>query len=61
MQDVMFLVIITDLYLGTEGESTTVCRNNLIQYLQQCSLSSSIVTDDRYVLATVDFKTDILK
>ena len=55
----MFLIVVANLDIRTKGESSVVCRENLIKNLKQSRLAGSIIADDRNVFATLDLKTDI--
>ena len=61
MQDMMFLVIVSDLHFGAQCERSCIRWNDLVEDLEQCRLASSIVADHSNVFSTFDFKADILK
>ena len=61
MEYMMFLVIVTDLYLGTKGKLAGIGRNHLVQDLKQCGFSCSVIPNKGYSFTTLDLKRNILE
>ena len=59
MQNMMFLIVITDLHLGTKGKFAGICLNKTVDDLQHGGLSGSVVSDQCHTLAAFDIKGDI--
>ena len=55
----MFLVVITDLHLGSKGKFAGICFNKTVDDLQHGGLSGSVVSDQCHTLASFDIKGDI--
>ena len=61
MKNVMFLVVIADLYLGAKGKFTCICFQKTVDDLQHSSLAGSVVTDESYTFSALDIKGNIRK
>ena len=57
----MFLVVITDRHFGSKCEFALIRCDNLIDDLQKCCLSGSVITNHSDMFATFDLKTDIME
>ena len=61
MQNMVFLIIVSDLNLGTQGKASCISIHNSIENLQNCGLTSTIVANQGNTLPTFDFKINICK
>ena len=61
MQNMMLLVIITDLNLGAKGKPSGVSCYDSIENFQNCSLASAIVSNQSHTLSALDLKINIGK
>ena len=59
MKYMVFLIIITNLYTRSQMYFSRICRNYLIQNLQDRGLSCTIASDERHSLTALDFKIKI--
>ena len=59
MKDVVFLIVVTNLHIGTQCKGTAVCLDYIVQNLEKRSFSSSVVANDGYMFPTLDFETDV--
>ena len=59
MKNMMFLVIITDLHLGTKRKFSGICFEKTIDNFQHGSFAGSVVSDQCHTFATFDIKRNI--
>ena len=59
MKDVVFLIVVTNLHIGTQCKGTAVCPDHIVQNLEKRSFSGSVVANDGYMFPTLDLETDI--
>ena len=59
MKDVVFLIVVANLHIGTQCKGTAVCLNHIVQNLEKRSFSGSVVANDGYMFPSLDLETDI--
>ena len=55
----VFLIVISDLYFGTQSEGTAVGTDHLVQDLKKSSLPCPVIADDGHMFSPLDLKTDV--
>ena len=62
MKNLMFLVIVADVYFATQSDLAGVrIRHHLVNDFQDRGFSGTVVSDDGHPLAAVDLKSQICK
>ena len=61
MKYMMLLIIVTNLYFGTQREASGVCIQKSVENLEHCSFAGSVVSDQCYALASFDLERNIGK
>ena len=61
MQNMVFLVIVSNLHFGTKGKASCVSFHDSVENLQNGGLTSTVIADQGYTLTTLDLKINICK
>ena len=61
MQDMMFLIIIPNMYFGSKSDLTAIKTFHTIDHFEHGGFACSVITDDGYTFTSFDFKTYVLK
>ena len=56
MEDVVFLVVVPDFYFASQGETSSVSGEDLVDDFQQSGFACPVISDNRHPLAALDFK-----
>ena len=54
MENVVFLIVITDFHIRAETERAAVSGNQVIQYFQKCGFAGAVVSDNGNMFSALD-------
>ena len=57
----MFLIVVTDMYIGSQCKASRIRRDHIVQNLKQCRFPCSVIAYDGYMFTSLNLEADILK